>query len=121
VIAGHYNADVVGEERSHTHILVMTKLRGVENMWFKKKVKEEKPIKICDRSKLTINFKDNRRREIWIDGSSKVHKPWRKFYDWWFRRETDSYQFSGEKFSLIVRRNDIRDFEVKIEDMFENI
>ena len=89
-------------------------------MWFRKKENvESEPVKIGDRSKLTINFKDNRRREIWKDNCNQVHKPWRHFYDWWFRRESDSFQFSGERFSLIVRREDVRDFEVRIEKMFD--
>lgn len=89
-------------------------------MFFKKKEESVTPNvvkKTISRSELLIRFIYGEEQRIWQDGTKSIYGPWKKFYDWWFRRNSNSYEFSGKDFSIVIRREDIREFRVRVYDV----
>ena len=87
--------------------------------WRKEKEEKEEKKKAGIRNKIIISFHHGASREWWIDNyeDSKKITPWIDFHKWFFSRKSDFYTMKTNKFDTTIKRSEIREFVVLLEDM----
>lgn len=70
------------------------------------------------RNMMLITMKDGAQFSLWLDnweGANRV-SPWREFYRWYFGRKSNSYVIRWRDGERMIRRKDIKRFEVTVVD-----
>lgn len=97
-------------------------------MFWKKWVgKEEVPIlyppkkwhRKTKRNQLTIIFKNQNTRQVWIDDWNKPNyiEPWIPFYRWFFNDERDVFMLKYTNGEVLIRRDNIDSFAVSVKEV----